>query len=83
MHLGASTHGIFSLCPDPSRRTRKPPFSGCISGRQSKSLIFSSGPSQACTQRALVRAPVLQRLLRAPLGPRLLTGTSQPWPARS
>ena len=83
MHLGANTQGILSLCPDPSRRTRKPPSSGCISGRQSRSLIFSSGSGRACTQRAPVRAPVLQWLLRAPLGPRLLTGTSQPRPARS
>ncbi|MFN9910476.1 MAG: hypothetical protein ACK56F_30915, partial [bacterium] len=41
-HLGDRTQGISSLFPDPSRRTREPPSSGCISSRHSGSpLQFS------------------------------------------
>ncbi len=80
MHLGVNTQGILSLWPDPSRRTRKPPSSGCISARQFRSLIYSSGSGRACTQRAPILAPGLQWLLRVPLDPRSTQALLSPGP---
>ena len=76
-HLGDKTQGIFSLFPDPSQRTREPPSSGCISLRQFRSLLYSSGSGRARVQRAPILAPAFQWLLRVPLDPRPTTGTSQ------
>ena len=76
-HLGDRTQGISSLFPDPSRRTREPPSSGCISSRHSGSPLQFSKIQMARVQRASAPAPALQWLLRIPLDPRPSAVTSQ------
>jgi hypothetical protein len=54
IHLGDKTHGILSMFPDPSRRTREPPSSDCISSRHSGSPLLRIR-SGACPTRAYPR----------------------------
>jgi hypothetical protein len=70
-HLGDKTHGILSMFPDPSRRTREPPSSDCISSRHSGSPVyFLRIQSCACPTLAYPR----------PCTPMAAPGTSRPAP---